>query len=289
MTQPANLPGLGVQPGQGMQFAINFSHPAKALFSAGRLPLDRFKTPDWPEMVAEAAQLRPVQVHFNLKAGCGKLDKVDWAVVDRLLEDTGTPYVNVHLESEAGCLPGVPQHSARPEHREAVIERMLADLQPLLHRYGAPRVIAENIPYRPASRVILLCADPQVISTVIETSGIGLLLDISHARISAHHLGMDWRAYISQLPVHRLRELHVTGIADQDGWLQDHRPLQPDDWPAVDWVLERIRAGVWPQPWLMAFEYGGVGGKFSEFSDPQVIEQQGSQLHHAAHHLARAL
>jgi hypothetical protein len=43
-------------------------------------------------------------------------------------------------------------------------------------------------------------------------------------------------------------------------------------------VLERIKSGQWASPWLLAFEYGGVGEKFARRSNPEVIEEQLPQL-----------
>jgi uncharacterized protein len=79
--------------------------------------------------------------------------------------------------------------------------------------------------------------------------------------------------------------MHFTGVHQIDGWLQDHLPALEADWQALDWVLERIRSSEWAQPWMLAFEYGGVGGKFTENSDPQVIEAQGNRLYELAHTL----
>ncbi len=92
-------------------------------------------------------------------------------------------------------------------------------------------------------------------------------------------MGIDECDYMSQLPVDRLRELHFTGLHDREGYLQDHLEILDTDWPVLDWVLERIRTGQWASPWLLAFEYGGVGEKFTRCSNPQVIEEQVAQLH----------
>lgn len=270
-----------MNPSPPMLFAINYSRPAARLVQAGKLPVDRFKCPNWPDMVAEALPHRPVAVHFDLKAGSGKLTSLDWTPVQVFLDQTGTPYVNVHLEAGGKDLPGVPSDSNRPEHRQLVLERMLADVQAVVDQFGAERVIAENVPYRPGSRPLAPSVDPEIIRAVIETTGCGLLLDIPHARISANSLGMDERAYLTQLPVEHLREMHFTGVHRLDGWLQDHLPALEADWQALDWVLERIRCGDWPRPWMLAFEYGGVGGKFTDQSDPLVMEAQGNRIYAA--------
>ena len=269
-----------------MLFAINYSSEAAALCAEGRLQVDRFKCPEWPEMIDEAQELRPVAVHFTLKAGRGKTKKADWEQIGRWLEQTGTRYVNIHLEprpadysSERGSMP---VDTTDPAHRRQVLERTLDDMWPLVQRFGAKRVIAENAPYRPAGTLLRPAAETEFVTQVVEQTGCGLLLDISHAMISAHHLGISAQEYMSQLPVKSLRELHFAGVHDQNGWLQDHLPALPADWEILSWVIERIRAGDWPKPWLLAFEYGGLGEKFANRSEASVIEEQGRRLYQMA-------
>jgi uncharacterized protein (UPF0276 family) len=107
----------------------------------------------------------------------------------------------------------------------------------------------------------------------------GLLLDISHARISAHHLGIDEREYISKLPVKRLREIHYTGLHNINGKLVDHLPILEEDWPILEWVMSQINSGDFSQPWLLAFEYGGIGERYADRSDPNVIASQIPRLY----------
>jgi uncharacterized protein (UPF0276 family) len=263
-----------------MLFAINYSFQAAALLKEGRLQIDRFKTPDWPWMIAEAQQLRPAAVHFNLKAGDGKLSAIDWGTVERLVDETGTPFVNLHLDPKITDFPGFPADTPETAQFDRVVEVMLADVRAAVARFGAARVIAENVPYRGSSgKALRPAVEPAVIQKILAETGCGLLLDISHARIAAHHLGIDERGYMAQLPVERLRELHFTGLHNLDGRLQDHLEVLDTDWPVLEWALARIRAGEWAMPWLLAFEYGGVGEKFAWRSNPEVIAAQVPRLY----------
>jgi len=262
-----------------MLFAINYSLQAARLCAEGRLELDRFKCPDWQEMIEEAQELRDVAVHFTLKAGRGKTRKANLEQIARTLEQTRTPYVNIHLEPRPEDYPDMPVDTTDPAHRQQVLERTLEDLWLVVRRFGAGRVIAENAPYRPTGTLLRPAAETEFITKVVEETGCGLLLDISHAKISAHHLGLTAQEYMSRLPVKRLRELHFAGVHNLDGWLQDHLSALPADWEVLGWVLERIQSRAWPQPWLLAFEYGGVGEKFVSRSEPSVMEAQGGQLY----------
>ena len=262
-----------------MLFSINYSTQAAVLLDQRRIQLDRFKCPDWPDLIREAGQRRPVAVHFTLSAGRGRLAKKNLDKISALAEQTSTPYINLHLESKISDFPDIPVDSTLPTHRQRILDQMISDVDIAVRRFGAGRVIVENVPYRPAGNVLRPSVEPELICQIVSQTGCGLLLDIPHARITAAQLGLDERQYIASLPVHRLKELHFTGVHSLDGWLQDHLPALDADWQALDWVLERVRLGEWPRPWLLAFEYSGIGEKFGWRSNGQVIESQCRRLY----------
>lgn len=262
-----------------MNFSINYSEPAAALFREGRIKVDFFKCPEWPGLITEAARLRPVAVHFNIKAGDDKLAATNWNLVTEWFSKTQTPYVNLHLAPRARAFPGMPIDTTSPAHRAQVTERLIADVSEVTRRFGAERVIVENVPYHGlGGKFIRPGMEPETICQVVEVTGCGLLLDISHARIAAHYLDINEQVYLDSLPTRHLREMHFTGLEWIDGKLQDHVPVQNADWPALDFVIERIRSGAWARPWMMAFEYGGIGEKFAHRTDPDVIAAQTPRL-----------
>lgn len=261
-----------------MEFAINYSTQAAVLASAKRLQIDRFKLPDWPELIEEARQRSPVAVHFNLDAGRARLNvkKIQRAL--EIADQTGTPYVNLHLGCKRGDFPTQPRESTNPIFSKTVYERIRTDVILALQVVPAERLILENIPYRPNGNVLRASVDPDMIKHLVSETGCGFLLDIPHARISAKYLGMEERDYIMKLPLDRVRELHFTGVQDLGGWLQDHLPAQEQDWRILEWVLASIQAGTTATPWLLALEYGGAGGKFTWRSSAQEIESQGKRI-----------
>jgi uncharacterized protein (UPF0276 family) len=266
-----------------MKFSINYSTQATVLLDQQRIQLDCFKCPDWPELIQEASRRRPVRVHFALAAGRGKLLKKNLDKVAALAEETRTPYINLHLEAKIADFPDIPVGSTRPEHRERVLAQILEEVELAVARFGAGRVIVENVPYRLAGNVLRPSVEPEAICRVVRETGCGLLLDIPHARITAAQLGMDERQYIASLPVGSLKELHFTGVHSFDGWLQDHLPAEEADWRALEWILERIKLGEWSRPWMLAFEYGGVGWKFAWRSDARAIESNCRRLYNLVH------
>jgi uncharacterized protein (UPF0276 family) len=211
-----------------MQYAINYSPEATALFHEGQIAPDYFKCPDWPDLIAEARQHRPVYIHFPLQAGAPAPLEADWDTLTALRDDTHTPTVNVHLSARRADYPHIPFDSTDPAHLAEITDALLRDVQLLVDRFGADNVIVENIPYYAADgKLLRAAAEPSVIRQVVAETGCGFLLDISHGLMAAHYMGVDGRAYLRDLPVHRLRELHVTGIHEMDGRLRDHLSMLP--------------------------------------------------------------
>jgi uncharacterized protein len=263
-----------------MEFGINYSTQAAQLLASGLIKLDRFKTPDWPDMIQEAQESCPVAVHFELRAGNGTLAGTNWQRIDRIREQTTTPYINLHLDPRIKHYAGFAIDTTDPADTERILNRLIEDVNSAAEFFGADRIIAENVPYRGwDDKSLRPAVVPAHIRRVLQETGCGLLLDIAHARISAAHLGMDERDYIRQLPVQKLRELHFNGVHRLGNRLQDHLEALEADWQILEWVFERINGGEWPCPWLLVFEYGGMGEKFIGRSEIQVIASQAPRLY----------
>ena len=279
-----------------MEFAVNYSPMLAGLVSAGQVQVDRFKCPAWPDLLREAQATRPVYVHFPLVIGEGhgmpideeRKQHADLDFYAGVLESTGTPLLNTHLHPTAAAY-SFPLHSLDAAHARLLVDGALRDLEPLIRRFGAERVIVENV-VPDASHPHLLAA-PEVLQRILEETGCGFLFDISHARLAAVQLGLEARAYIAMLPLDKIRELHVTGIQRFEGhWVDllrgvkdpiwnlermtgrmiDHLPMTETDWTFYRWAMGCIRDGEWGRPWVAAYEYGGVGGFWNILCDSQV-------------------
>lgn len=262
-----------------MKFAINYSPQAAALIDSQQIHVDLFKCPDWPDLIEKAEQHRPVYVHFPLNVGRANIDKVGWEHIERLLETTETLYINAHLAPDARHYD-FPIDSLDPAHTEILIQDMQRDIAALVERSGAEKVILENGMWDVDFGMPLGALQPAVIRRVVHESGCGFLMDIAHAAVTCRRLGMEVREYIEELPVDRLRELHVTGtIIAPDGTWSDHEAMRLYDWDLLDWSMERIQAGVWSEPWVVAFEYGGVGPFFGPRSAANIIAEQTPRLY----------
>ena len=135
-----------------------------------------------------------------------------------------------------------PYREGNPEDlqtREVVIDNILKHGRRLQEWAGVP-LLLENFNYHPTNAYEYIC-EPGTFSFLIDHIGCGMLLDLAHARISAHNMGWsDARLYLEALPLQKIREVHIT----RPGWQGDqmvdlHQPLQADDFELLSWVLDR--------------------------------------------------
>jgi uncharacterized protein (UPF0276 family) len=289
-----------------MEFAINYSRAAEELVRAGKVCADRFKCPAWQDLVTTVQRAHPVYVHFPLLVGAGiggAIDAetnapADWNKVEVLLAQTDTAFVNLHLAPTTREYPNVPSKTTEPTHVEMIVENLLRDVRAVTQRFGAARVIVENI--APDGGATMLPAlMPHPIRRIVNETGCGFLLDLAHVRLAAKYLGMDEREYVGALPVEAIREVHITGVQRLAGhfvellhrakveynFLEsmlgqelDHLPMTEPDWSFAEWSLAQIHSGAWRQPWAVAFEYGGVGALWEAATDAAVLERNVPRL-----------
>ncbi len=265
-----------------IQLAVNYSSQAARLLIEGQISVDLFKVLSNPDLIEIASYDADVYVHLPLRAGRGNLDTVDWDFIEDMLLQTNTPYVNLYLAPHAPDFPELALDTNDPVWRGRLIERMIRDVMIVKERFGGDRVILENAPWdvTPGYAVPRPAIEPEVIRQIVNETGCGLLLDLAHARISALYLGITVEDYISHLPVHSLREMHICGVqydAYTDSW-RDHFEMSEADWHLVEWAFSQIQQGKWGTPSIVALEYGGVTPRLEWRSEPSVILKELTRL-----------
>jgi uncharacterized protein (UPF0276 family) len=295
-----------------MKLAVNYSPALADLVDRGRVEVDLYKLPAWPDLVAKLTTggARPCYIHFPLLAGSGNGGPIstetnaepDWAQFDALLDATHTPWVSAHMGPRPEDHPHLAE--ASPEVQvAATTEALIGDMGRLVSRYGPDHVVGENI-FEFYGMHLRAAMFPEVFSRVVEATGCGFLLDLSHAQLAARALGIDPYAYVEALPVTHIREIHITGVQRFDAyWIArakatgveqsfieqladqylDHLPMTDDDWEFIAWALGRIREGAWATPEIIAYECGGIGPLFEALTLPEVLEVQVPRLYTMVH------
>jgi uncharacterized protein len=264
-----------------MHTAVNYSHAAVSLRQQGRIHADFLKCPDWPDHWAEFAAAGPVYIHFRLMAAARRMDHIDWSLIAGLRDQSHSPFVNLHIAPYLHWLTENGTHSEADLSEELLYAIARRDIEQATRRFGAENVIIENAPYQdPYGTMARIGVDPVFLTRLTADTGCGFLLDLAHARITAQQLHIPEEAYVAALPVHRLREMHITGLSMQQGMAVDHFPMTEADWPTAAWAFDCIRSGKWAEPWVVTFEYGGIGPGYDERTDPFIIEKQMRQFEH---------
>jgi uncharacterized protein (UPF0276 family) len=290
-----------------MEFAVNYSRAAVELLHAGKIRVERFKCPAWQDLVSTIQRTHPVYIHFPLLVGLGIGDAIDaetnqpadWKKVEALLAQTDTPFVNLHLAPTTKDYPNLPSKTTDPAHVEMILENLLRDVNAVAWRFGAARVVVENVS-ADGGATLMPALMPQNITRIVNETGCGFLLDLAHARIVAKYLGADEREYVRALPVEKIREVHITGVQRMAGRFVellhcanleynffeqlidqeiDHLPMTEPDWTFADWAMQQIHAGAWREPWVVSFEYGGVSGAWETLTERDVLARDVPRLY----------
>lgn len=260
-----------------MKLAVNYSLEAENLMRESSLDIDLFKCPDFSSsLINRAMEVRPCYIHFGLNAGSGKLDNVNWSHIEQLRKLTETPYINVHAVAFTKDYPGVDIFTTKPSDIQTILETVIRDIEMVGKHFGMENVIVENVVCRGKDENMLRSIiEPQLLTEIVTATGCGFLLDTAHAQMTSMCLGLDVRNYISQLPLSQLKELHITGIQeDENGRLRDSMPMTNEDWELASWAVQNIKKGEWNTPWVAAFEYGGVGPTFEWRTDKDILSNQ---------------
>jgi len=260
-----------------MKFAVNFSNPLLRLLEARAVEMDLIKCPDWEGMLQEAQPYGPITIHYDLEAGLGNTFNVNFSRLKRLKKQTSTPHVNTHLVTPRYFDPD------QPGEIRHINQLWRDEIQTMIEHLGAESVALEHYPYTLTTPFLRPSVDSKIFSQVITDTNCMFLLDLAHARITAHTLGVNVKDYIQSLPTDRLVEMHITGIKPFGGVLTDHFELDETDWSLLDWALKQIRSGEWRKPAVVAFEYGGVGNNFVWRTDINVLQTQVPRLYEMVH------
>jgi uncharacterized protein (UPF0276 family) len=166
------------------------------------------------------------------------------------LERTRAPWLSVHLGFSAAEVFFDVHMTARSPvlRRDELLANICRNVCGLALAIPVP-LILENLDYCPGGAYEHIC-EPAFIAAVLNETRAGLLLDLAHARVSAARLGLPIEDYLGQLPLDRVRQLHISGPRLRDGVLFDaHEALLEEDYALLEWVLRRTR------PLALTLEY----------------------------------
>ena len=228
----------------------------RSLLAAGRIEVDYLETGGhFVERTVAQFPSQPLLLHnsvFNWSLAHPTALEEQQIVSRTLaaLERTRAPWLSVHLGFSAAEVFFDVHMTARSPAlpRAELLANICRNVRALAAAIPVP-LILENLDYCPGGAYEHIC-EPDFIAAVLNETGAGLLLDLAHARVSASRLGLPIEDYLGQLPLERVRQLHISGPRLRDGVLFDaHEPLLDVDYALLEWVLRRT------QPLALTLEY----------------------------------
>ena len=193
-----------------------FYHPhlaAATLESAGlveHLAMADPPRPDDPHFTAIRGRFT-LLLHDFLGQLSEPLTGVALARARRLAELYATPWAAEHLQrvhTTAG--DAFVDYVFPPLYTEDLLADYVTHARTLQAALGVPLVL-EPIPtylHLPAPGL----GEVEFVTRFFAESGCGMLLDVSHAWLSAHYAGVAPRAFVAALPLAQVVELHVAGV-----------------------------------------------------------------------------
>ena len=242
--------------GPTVQLAADVCDPLLELLRNDEAPIDAVEVGPWfsVRQVRDYRQALP-QLPFYFHGG-DLIERVGFfpGAISRIaayLQCTASPWVSMHITM---WLPGMIWLMLRRGWRmplpnpERAARRLIRQVVWLARATGAT-VILENMAPLPFEGYDFEVRAERI-TEVIEKTECGLVLDTGHARVSAAALDVDVHDYLSDLPLARVVQVHVSGPRVRDGRLIDaHEPLQEIDYALLDHVLSRT------DPQVVTLEY----------------------------------
>ena len=163
--------------------------------------------------------------------------------LDRLLAETQVELFSFDLGPAARRRAG-PFPCSRPLRAAALRRHTETALKFIRCHYRGP-LAAENYNYYPTG-LYGPVTEPDFIRAHLAEFDLGLVLDLAHARVTAHNLGLNPAAYLAALPLERTAEIHLSRpwLPPPASRLQAadaHEAPGPEEWRILRNILENPR------------------------------------------------
>lgn len=238
-----------------MLIGCNWSKTLKNLIENGSIKIDYIKTGAYGMFDEEFSIMRslcPILLHglgYFEHAGMKNIEIVDFNLANTLLKKCGSPHYGLHLSIKKSDMSlGMTE--------ENIYQLMSKQIQTFKNNIEVP-LLLENTPDSPQDRVLFdhyPYIMPEKLRRLLVDNDVFFLLDLTHAKITAQYRGWDIHDYIRQLPLDRVKEIHVNGSGyDKDGFPADtHQAMEDEDYKLLEWALN------YTKPDIVTLEYNGI-------------------------------
>lgn len=160
--------------------------------------------------------------------------------LEELFDWVNPPWFSDHLCFSS--VNGIYFHDLMPLPRtQEAIEHLAARVAFLKARFNRP-ILLENASYYMTYPQDEL-SDAAFFSQVVEAADCGMLLDVNNVFVNSINHHFDPKAYIAELPLERVVQIHVAGHHEYpEGLVDTHgNTIKDEVWDLLEWTLERCR------------------------------------------------
>jgi uncharacterized protein (UPF0276 family) len=228
-----------------IQIGCNYSHELIELLKEEAIEIDWIKLANehsYDDQFQHVDGIRPCLFHI-VPCTLSHKHLNGWNInrVNQSIHECKSPHVGVHFRG------ALDNYNNRELIKKYVVKKIREWKSIVKCEYLIENMALNRLP---SEQHIL--TEPSFIKEVCEEAEIGLLLDISHLKVSAYYLGMTENEYLHKLPLYLVREIHVNGPRkNSDGYFDAHESMRKEDYTFLEEVLKVTK------PRIVTLEYGG--------------------------------
>lgn len=252
-----------------IELGCNYSLELMKLLNDERVKVDWVKLAKelrYKEQFKAVNSIRPILFHMVPRATSDKFSEGwNYDNLNKAIEECQSPHVASHLLA------------SRDNYKEAITREILKEdvVEKLIHkkRNIKTALLIENMPQNYLPKGYEHFAEPEMIAEICDEAGVGLLLDLAHLKVSAWYRGESELEYLKRLPLHLVKEIHVSGPRKTDsGYYDVHQNMREEDFEFLESVLSLTN------PCIVTLEYGGEGEDYKDSSDIKLLQSQLTRL-----------
>jgi hypothetical protein len=178
-------------------------------------------------------------IPHGLNLSIGSVERPPQSYLDtiaRLLEITQPPYYSEHFaftqtkQINLGALSPL-------WYTEELLDVVITNIINVQRFLGLP-LILENIAHSfniPCNTM----SHEQFITNVCHETNCGILLDVTNIYIDSKNFGIDPKAFINKLPLASIKQIHIAGYLEKNGFLLDTHStaITSDIWELYDYAM----------------------------------------------------
>lgn len=225
---------------------VTYSEALGSLLHQEKPPIDGIEIGPWYSL-GEVEQIQDQFADWDFQFHAGSVI-TRWQMwpgarrkLDRYLSVAQGKWISIHLELLPWHVYMLSAHLGfhlDPPPVPEAVDHFLETFSRFRESVQLP-ILLENLPSLPVWKYNY-AADPEVISKIVAGTDTTMVLDIAHARIAASYHKQEVKSYLANLPLDRVQQIHVSGVREEHGILQDRHDVMGEiDYELLDWTLGR--------------------------------------------------